>query len=255
MATDTTEDAMAEVTWQHVRERVNLMAQERGEWSSYPLPITGYRLVVEKRHPLASLQGATLGTTPEERLLIEALANKEGTDDFEKVRNSWHSWSKRSMVYVIEEKDGRITKCVLPCNYPMERLNFSLGTISVAASAAWSAKAELKAMQKLKLLVKPHAFDHYILAGMFLETSERSGVTYWFRKGRPTLATKGDDKDRVRFLAALCLHPLAYYEGTWAGAMVPTDDVIAHLMLMRADEHMLWRKANHHPLWAVESGV
>ena len=33
---------------------------------------------------------------------------------------------------------------------------------------------------------------------------------------------------------------------SWAGAMCPTDDVLAHLMLMRGDEAMFWRRANQH---------
>lgn len=37
--------------------------------------------------------------------------------------------------------------------------------------------------------------------------------------------------------------------------MVPTDDVIAHLLLMRGDERLFWRRANqHHPL-DPESGL
>jgi hypothetical protein len=37
--------------------------------------------------------------------------------------------------------------------------------------------------------------------------------------------------------------------------MVPTDDVIAHLMLMRGDEHMFWRRCNQHQPWTKEAGV
>ena len=56
-------------------------------------------------------------------------------------------------------------------------------------------------------------------------------------------------------LCAPCLHPIAYYDGSWAGAMCPTDDVIAHLALMRGDEHMFWRRANQHAPWRREAGV
>jgi hypothetical protein len=51
------------------------------------------------------------------------------------------------------------------------------------------------------------------------------------------------------------MHPIGYYRGTWAGAMAPTDDVIAHLMMMRADEHMYWRRAKQHPAWDPLCGV
>jgi hypothetical protein len=53
----------------------------------------------------------------------------------------------------------------------------------------------------------------------------------------------------------LCLHPIGYYANSWAGAMCPTDDVIAHLMMMRADEPMFWRKANQHPPHRPEAGL
>jgi hypothetical protein len=59
----------------------------------------------------------------------------------------------------------------------------------------------------------------------------------------------------MRFLAALCLHPIGYYEDSWAGVMAPTDDVVAHLMLCRGDEHMFWRRANQHASWEQQAGI
>jgi len=59
----------------------------------------------------------------------------------------------------------------------------------------------------------------------------------------------------VRILACLCAHPIGFYTGSWAGALVPTDDVMAHLLLVRGDEHEFWKQCNqHHPL-APESGL
>lgn len=97
----------------------------------------------------------------------------------------------------------------------------------------------------------------YLLTGMFLERSPRSGLTYLFRKLRPTvvLDARNNDATRVRVLCTLCLHPIAYYEGSWAGAMTPTDDVVSHLMLMRGDEHMFWRRANQHGATHSEAGL
>lgn len=40
-----------------------------------------------------------------------------------------------------------------------------------------------------------------------------------------------------------------------AGAMCPTDDVIAHLSLMRGDEKMFWRRCNQHPAYRPEAGL
>jgi hypothetical protein len=37
--------------------------------------------------------------------------------------------------------------------------------------------------------------------------------------------------------------------------MCPTDDVIAHLQLMRGDERMFWKRSNQHPSWRPEAGL
>lgn len=83
---------------------------------------------------------------------------------------------------------------------------------------------------------------------MFSEKG-KSGVMYVIRKNRPTIAIGS------RVLCALCLHPLGYYEGTWTGSLCPTDEVIAHLLFIRGDEHTFWKKANHIPLYETNSGV
>ena len=113
-------------------------------------------------------------------------------------------------------------------------------------------------------LLSHRAFKAYMMTGTFLEISKRSGVAYMFRRLRPTLALSMREGSirhgsrgvgGTRILAALCLHPIGYYRGSWAGAMTPTDDVIAHLMLMRGDEAMFWRRANQHAPWRPEAGL
>lgn len=125
---------------------------------------------------------------------------------------------------------------------------------TMGCASAWQLKCELRAQEKLKTLLKPHLFDMYLLTGAFLETSKRSKVTYMFRRLRPTLAMSGATGD-MRILCGLCLHPIGFYSGTWAGCMVPTDEVIAHLLLMRGDEPDFWRQANQHPAWRSEAGL
>ena len=66
------------------------------------------------------------------------------------------------------------------------------------------------------------------------------------RRLKPTVAIRSEG-ERLRILCCMCMHPIAYYEDSWAGAMCPTDDVLAHLMLMRGDEKMFWRQSNQHP--------
>src|SRR5204863_1453670 len=107
-----------------------------------------------------------------------------------------------------------------------------------------------KAQKKLEELIGESRYSMYALTGLFLEQSARSGVMYAFRRSRPTIAMRGG-----RLLCALCLHPIAYYEGTFAGAMCPTDEVIAHLLLMRGDEAMFWRRSNQHDCRLPEAGL
>jgi hypothetical protein len=123
----------------------------------------------------------------------------------------------------------------------------------------WGIEQEGRAVQLLGQMLRHRAFKQYLLTGMFIETSRRSGVTYIFRKLRPTVALAptrpGREQQSIRILACLCMHPIAYYEGSWAGAMCPTDDVIAHLALMRGDEHMFWKRCNQHPPHTPEAGL
>jgi len=124
----------------------------------------------------------------------------------------------------------------------------------MSCSDAWGIEQESNALQTLAGLLRHSQFKRYLLTGMFLETSKRSGVMYCFRKLRPTVAIdlKGND---TRIMCTLCMHPIAYYADSWAGAMCPTDDIIAHLMLMRADEHMFWKRSNQHSAYKREAGL
>ena len=56
-------------------------------------------------------------------------------------------------------------------------------------------------------------------------------------------------------LCALCLHPIGYYGDTWAGVMCPTDEVIAHLLMMRGSEEKIWANSNQHPVDHPNAGV
>jgi hypothetical protein len=79
-------------------------------------------------------------------------------------------------------------------------------------------------------------------------------VTYLFRKGKPTIALHQSEAG-THLLCALCLHPIGYYGDTWAGVMCPTDEVIAHLLMMRGSEEKFWANANQHPLDHPAAGV
>lgn len=133
---------------------------------------------------------------------------------------------------------------------PMGARHLAMALSVLNVSRIWSIRAELRAFKKLRRHVSSVQFGDYLLTGSFLELSERSQVIYFFRRLRPTVAIRNG-----RILAALCSHPIGFYDGTWAGAMVPTDDVISHLLLMRADEHRFWRISNQHAPWEVQAGL
>jgi hypothetical protein len=168
-----------------------------------------------------------------------------------KLINSWYQ-TNGILVGIIQDDDGKRFACQL--SHPiLERLPRLIETAACRYGAV-TARAEARAMMNLADRLSEVQADSYVLNGSFVETSKRSKVKYIFRKGYPTIAMvqKGE---LMQFLAALCMHPLAYYENTHCGAMTPSDDVLAHLLFMRADEHGFWKNSNQHPLWDTRSGI
>lgn len=243
------DEERAPLTWEGIRAALQSVALERDEWAGYPMPIKDFPLRLNPRQPMAAmLQGAYF-----EGDQIRSRDKENAPPLSPIVRNEWYSHRYQARV-MIAEVEGRLRALMAPA--VGTRNTLTIDTLGVAASAAWSAKAEFTAMEKLHGLVTEHAWKCYVLTGGFLESSDRSGVIYFFRKLRPTLALKATaDGSDTQILAALCLHPIGYYERTWAGVMVPTDDVIAHLLLARGDEADFWRQANQHPPWAPEAGI
>ena len=219
-------------TYPQLIARLSTLAQERSEWAGLPIPQIGdYRLKVEPRYPYQ----------------FNACSNHDVDADLDHTPmvdfiHSWWSDVKMAEVIIYETPDGKR-------HYQLERHNkgaMLIGTMLV--SAAWTFDAEIKATEKLSELVEHHKLTSYLMTGGFIETSKRSGVTYFFRRLRPTLALK-DQAGEIKILCALCLHPVGYYQGTWGGAMCPTDEVVAHLCLMRGSEEKYWAHANqHHPV-------
>jgi len=222
-----------------LRNGLRRIAAERGDWAGIPMPLAGMPLVIEPKFPNAA--GLAGIGRPEE-------AKEEPLPTDAKLRNEFYSLVRKTTI-VIWEEGGKIHWGKY---HGRHRLEMALSTLG--AADAWGIEQEANAVQMLGTLVRHRQFKQYMLTGSFTETSHRSGVTYIFRRLRPTIAiTMRGEKPRI--LAALCLHPIAFYEGSWAGAMTPTDDVVAMLVLMRGDEHMLWKRANQHPSWAPEAGL
>jgi hypothetical protein len=221
-----------------LRERLSHMGQKVGEWAGIPLPIEDQRLIVAPQMPFAGL--------------FDKPEPDHGPDAW-RVRNTFYSCRWRADVSIIE-REGKIRGHWEPA---FHHIGHDLQTMG--ASVAWGLEQEQRALQLLGTMIRHHAMKAYILTGMFLERSPRSGVTYVFRRLKPTVALapfRGvPGPESARILCSLCMHPIAYYAGSWAGAMCPTDDVIAHLSLMRADEHMFWKRCSQHPPYRPEAGL
>lgn len=210
------------------------------------MPLSGEHLVVEPTFPHADML-MKLG-------LAEGASEADAADDF-RVRNKWYSFQRRSDIYIVEEA-GKITWAQIPA---VHHIGMDLHTMG--CSEAWGLEQEQRALQLLGGMISHHQMKMYVLTGMFLERSKRSGVLYIFRRLKPTVAVKArpgmpDEPNKsMEILCCLCMHPIAYYHGSWAGAMCPTDDVVAHLALMRGDERLFWARSNHHPPYRPEAGL
>jgi hypothetical protein len=215
----------------NLRMQLTHLGFERGEYSGIPVPINGNALVVEPSFAFAKAFHGDINdlTMEEER---ERNPPTKKYKDY-KIRNLFYSVKRGMEIAVCETPEGRVKMLVRPKANQMSEM---LGTLH--ASDAWGVDQEQAALQTLGGMIKHRQFRQYLLTGMFLERSKRSHVTYIFRRLRPTVAITATppgttDEVEMKILCCLCMHPIAYYAGSWAGAMCPTDDVIAHLALMR----------------------
>lgn len=257
-----------------------LVTERDGEWCGIPVPLPGLGLVLESRYPdpgkIAELQRIMNDSDKapvEPETADEMLADidvpevgAEGAGGW-RIVNSWPGRDKAGFVgevFILRHADGRMMHGVIPETPKRNRMMFG----PFDTMDAWDIETELVAVERLSTLLTERMFKAYVLTGAFLETSKRSGITYMFRRLRPTIAmsprglrpfrddgTEDWATGEMSALCCLCLHPLAYYSRTFCGAMVPTDDVIAHLMLVRGDEKMFWKRATQHRAGSPESGM
>lgn len=235
-----------------LRNGLRAVAALNREWAGIPMPLENVSLVVEPTYPKA-LELMAISSEPRELDELPEDSDLVGARE----RNRFYSMQRRAHVVIFELRDGRIEWGL---SHGRHSLDLVLQTLAV--QEAWGIEQEANAVKLLGELVKHRQFKQYMLTGTFLETSDRSGVVYLFRRLRPTIAmtVRGGTMKRrgrggIQILCTLCLHPIAYYSGSFGGAMCPTDDVIAHLMLMRGDEAMFWRRANQHAAWEPESHI
>jgi len=234
-----------------LRNALRKVAADRGLWAGLPMPIDDQPLVIEPRWPMADKINA----------MQAQLRPPTEPDGKHKLRGVFWSSHRRCDIVLGEDERGRVFHVKVPRSHGLDHQLLTLG-----ASDVWGIEQEAAAVQTLARHLRHRQFKQYLLTGSFMERSLRSGVHYLFRRLRPTIAITANggpchldrhrgDRDKLRILAALCLHPIAYYSESWAGAMCPTDDVLAHLMLMRGDEPMFWRRANQHAAYRPEAGL
>jgi hypothetical protein len=169
-------------------------------------------------------------------------------------------WRKQCgwVIIIKNPATNRFKKLFQPLNPFVMRFGMQIGTVHARVNFAID-KAEKRARKKLFERLTPAQRSSYALVDSFTEVG-LSGVKYLIRRNRPTIAFGKPDSaigGQSVALCALCLHPLAYYSRTFAGAMVPSDEALAHLLLIRQGEHFYWRKATQHPLsdFEPECGV
>lgn len=240
-------------TWtqQDVRDFCEDLGDFDGDWQGVPVPVGEHMpVVIQPGHPLAQFFRDTPGYQ-------RTCTDTDVVDDL-RVVNHWWDRRRNRRVYVVEQAARRfaIVEPLAP-DRSMDRLTFWVNTLGGAS--AWNRDAEHTARRQLRRMLNEHQWHQYDLTGSFLETSPRSRVTYMFRRLRPTVALsprdRNGDEGYMRCLAVLCLHPIGYYANSWAGCMVPSDDVMAVLSMMRGDEAFLWRKAVQHQPHEPEAGL
>ena len=228
------------------------IAEERlkhRDWSGLPLPVPGLDLVLEPRYKHKGLSEFRWKECYDEDGVCHAVEEEPPSPPSEfTILNCWWSDKLQATIKVVRNKEGCAqARCLLE-----NRLSFTLRTL--AAAEVWPIEAEQKAQERLASLIPENLFKLYLLTGHFHEVSKRSQLTYLFRRGRPTIVLRETD-DWTHMLCALCLHPIGYYGDTWAGVMCPTDEVIAHLLMMRGSEEKFWANANQHPLDHPAAGM
>lgn len=179
----------------------------------------------------------------------DSVIEKNGSDFY--IRNSWNSYIDKYIVTI--QQDLNTGRCSYYISNNDESADAKIGLYlnTQKACTAYTLEAEEKAMACLKSKITPEQYLKYVMSGTFVEKSKKSGLNYLFRRLRPTIVyreLKNEDTGELefKFIIALCAHAQGYYGGTWAGTLVPTDDVISHLLMMRSNEHMFWKKSTHH---------
>ncbi len=200
---------------------------------------------------------------------IKELNNPEGVVDEEvtqeeypewKTVNTWVMSRKRNgkcyQVWIQRNKITGKTRLVKESRFSPDKDKLEFFMMSLYRRIQFTLpEAEITARAKLESYLSESQKTMLMLTGSFCEVG-RSGVVYYLRENRPTLAYRPyPDKNEGAFLCALCLHPLGYYTRTWVGVLSPSDELLSHLLFIRADEYGFWKKANHISYRETEAGI
>lgn len=261
---------LTEWTQEDVRRRCDDISDYIGEWQGIPVPLgEDTPLVLAKGHPMRPIYeqlnqtgGVTFEIVSDDRTdddgeLLFSCRDGDVRED-ERVVNEWYSRKRQCRVLVFD-RGGRRFSLTIPVSPDRSMDRLRLWFTTIGGADAWDLDAEHAARDTLRAMLTDRQWRHYDLTGTFLETSPRSRLTYMFRRLRPTIAltprAKDGSEDQTLCIALLCLHPIGYYDRSWAGCMVPSDDVIAHLAWMRGDEAGYWGAANQHAPSSPEAGL
>ena len=254
-------------TWtqQDVRDFCDVVSDHIQDWQGIPVPLgEDTPLVLAHGHPLRDLFASINQTGGFEVEILtddrpEFVCTNDDMDEF--IVNEWYSQKRQCRVLVFD-RGGRRFSLTVPVSPDRSMDRLSLWLTTIGGSDAWDLDAEHTAREHLRGMLTERQWRHYDLTGCFFETSPRSRLLYVFRRSRPTIVLSprhrdgrdSDDRPMV-CVALLCLHPIGYYAKSWAGCMVPSDDVIAHLTFMRGDEAGFWGQANQHKPSDPEAGL
>jgi len=220
---------------QRVLEQEAEIKQEGIELPFYGFPADSGHDINFATRLCADWGDSEIGTPPEWETLYSKNLGKR-TVCHQRSRKTGRARSK-SLVNVFGHELGSVTKAMV-----------AFKTMT-AASSAHTITAERRAMRKLKSHLNATQWRTYVLTGMFTEPSRRSKLYYIFRRVAPTIVSRicaDEDGIYLRPFLTLCMHPVGYTAHSGTGCMCPTDDVIAHLLLMRSDEHLYWKKSVQH---------
>lgn len=166
------------------------------------------------------------------------------------------SWrGKQWNVLIFRNMQTSKVRCMkFPEDHTADRFKFMIETGATRRGSALASAEETARARLMRELTEVQQAQ-YILNDAVFERG-RSGHLYIIRKNRPTIVLQQNSHNGgFHALCALCLHPWAFYTGTWAGAMPPSDEMLAHLLYVRASERLFWRKANQIPLRQPNSGI